>query len=45
MWNDNQAPFTNGIVNGCAWYIVDGGEQDWVYRHTGCNEITIETIG
>ena len=34
--------FSQGIVNGAAWYVVDGGLQDWSYRYAGCNEVTIE---
>ncbi|MBI2431311.1 MAG: carboxypeptidase regulatory-like domain-containing protein [Candidatus Hydrogenedentes bacterium] len=34
--------FSNGIVNGTAWYVVRGGMQDWDYRYLGCPEVTIE---
>lgn len=34
--------FPQGIVNGAAWYVVNGGMQDWHYRYVGCNEVTIE---
>lgn len=40
MWNSTS--FSNGIVNGAAWYVVDGGMQDWNYRYAGCNEFTVE---
>ncbi|MFZ0389494.1 MAG: M14 family zinc carboxypeptidase [Calditrichia bacterium] len=32
----------NGITNGCAWYVVNGGRQDWMYFFEGGREITIE---
>ncbi|CAF0780087.1 unnamed protein product [Rotaria sordida] len=34
--------FNNGITNGAAWYVVDGGMQDWSYAYTSDMEITIE---
>jgi hypothetical protein len=34
--------FTNGITNGCAWYEVLGGRQDWMYCWNGGRETTIE---
>ncbi len=34
--------FTNGITNGCAWYILVGGLQDWSYRFLGSLHVTIE---
>lgn len=34
--------FTNGITNGCAWYAVFGGRQDWMYWWNGGREVTIE---
>lgn len=40
MWNSDE--FENGITNGAAWYVIDGGMQDWNYRFLGCNEVTIE---
>ena len=40
MWSSPQ--FTNGITNGCAWYHIFGGMQDWHYRYAGCNEVTLE---
>lgn len=36
------AAFPGGIVNGAAWYAVNGGMQDWGYRYLGCMEVTIE---
>jgi carboxypeptidase D len=39
--NDPQAP-RDGITNGAAWYVVDGGMQDWNYRYMSDNEVTIE---
>jgi hypothetical protein len=35
-------PFTHGITNGCAWYNINGGMQDWNYVWMGCKEVTIE---
>lgn len=40
MWAS--AEFPQGIVNGAAWYSIDGGMQDWNYRYLGNNEVTIE---
>ncbi len=34
--------FNDGITNGAAWYIIDGGMQDWSYAYTSDMEITIE---
>ncbi len=34
--------FTNGITNGCEWYAVFGGRQDWIYFWHGGRETTIE---
>jgi hypothetical protein len=34
--------FTNGITNGCEWYAVFGGRQDWMYWWNGGREVTIE---
>ncbi len=34
--------FTNGITNGSAWYILQGGLQDWSYRFLGSLHVTIE---
>lgn len=36
------ATFPQGITNGCDWYWVIGGMQDWNYRYLGANEVTIE---
>lgn len=40
MWAS--AYFEDGITNGCAWYRITGGMQDWNYRYLACNEVTIE---
>lgn len=32
----------NGIVNGCQWYAVFGGRQDWITWWHGGREVTIE---
>ncbi len=32
----------NGITNGCAWYAVFGGRQDWMYWRNGGREVTVE---
>ncbi len=34
--------FSQGITNGAAWYEVVGGIQDWLYRYTGCIDLTLE---
>lgn len=34
--------FENGIVNGVAWYTINGGMQDWHYVWQGCHAVTIE---
>ena len=34
--------FANGITNGCEWYAVFGGRQDWMYWWYGSRETTIE---
>ena len=34
--------FPQGITNGCDWYSVTGGMQDWDYRYLGGSEMTIE---
>jgi hypothetical protein len=34
--------FTNGITNGCAWYSLFGGRQDWMYVWHGGREVTVE---
>jgi len=39
---NNASPFFHGTVNGNDWYIVQGGMQDWMYRHLGDNEVTME---
>lgn len=34
--------FPNGTVNGAAWYVMEGGMQDYNYYWNGCMEITFE---
>ncbi len=34
--------FTDGIVNGCDWYAIFGGRQDWIYYFEGGREVTVE---
>jgi hypothetical protein len=34
--------FRDGITNGAAWYVIDGGMQDWSYVFTSDMEITVE---
>jgi hypothetical protein len=34
--------FPNGITNGCHWYVIFGGRQDWIYYWHGGRETTIE---
>jgi len=34
--------FTDGITNGCEWYTIDGGMQDWNYRYHNDLDITLE---
>ena len=34
--------FANGITNGCEWYSIFGGRQDWMYWWHGGRETTIE---
>jgi len=34
--------FPNGITNGCEWYVIYGGRQDWMYWWNGGREVTIE---
>jgi hypothetical protein len=40
MFNNPQFP--QGITNGDEWYEVAGGLQDWSYRYTSDNDITVE---
>jgi len=40
MYNNRAFPF--GITNGAAWYVLNGGLQDWSYVWYGCMEITME---
>jgi hypothetical protein len=34
--------FHDGITNGAAWYVIEGGMQDWSYVFTSDMEITME---
>jgi hypothetical protein len=34
--------FPNGISNGCQWYAIFGGRQDWIYWWHGGRETTVE---
>ena len=34
--------FNDGITNGAAWYVLNGGMQDWSYIYTSTMEVTIE---
>lgn len=34
--------FRDGITNGAAWYVLNGGSQDWNYLEAGCMEVTAE---
>ena len=34
--------FIDGITNGCDWYTLVGGLQDWSYRFLGSLHVTIE---
>ena len=34
--------FRDGITNGAAWYVIEGGMQDWSYVFTSDMEITME---
>ncbi|PIP94309.1 MAG: hypothetical protein COV37_07295 [Bdellovibrio sp. CG11_big_fil_rev_8_21_14_0_20_39_38] len=38
----NSTEFPGGIVNGNAWYEVDGGMQDWSYYYHNDLQVTIE---
>ena len=35
--------FNKGITNGAAWYVIEGGMQDWTYAYTSDMEVTIES--
>ncbi|MDY0017074.1 MAG: DUF2817 domain-containing protein [Candidatus Delongbacteria bacterium] len=37
--------FTDGITNGCEWYTIDGGMQDWNYRYHNDIDMTLEISG
>ena len=34
--------FTDGITNGCEWYTIDCGMQDWNYNYHNDLEVTLE---
>jgi hypothetical protein len=38
----NSTEFPGGIVNGNAWYEVNGGMQDWSYHYHNDLQVTIE---
>lgn len=38
----NTGNWENGIINGRAWFPIDGEMADWNYRFHGCIETTIE---
>ncbi len=38
----NSSEFPQGVTNGAAWYVIDGGMQDWNYHYTDCFELTGE---
>jgi hypothetical protein len=38
----NSSRYKDGIVNGNAWYEVDGGMQDWSYFYHNDLQVTIE---
>jgi hypothetical protein len=38
----NSTEFAHGITNGCAWYNINGGLQDWCYVWMGERNVTIE---
>lgn len=38
----NSTEFPQGVTNGAAWYVIDGGMQDWNYHYTDCFELTGE---
>ncbi|MBN2790379.1 MAG: T9SS type A sorting domain-containing protein [Candidatus Delongbacteria bacterium] len=37
--------FTDGVTNGCDWYSIDGGMQDWNYRYHNDMDMTLEISG
>lgn len=38
----NSTEFPQGVTNGAAWYVINGGMQDWNYYFTDCFELTGE---
>ncbi len=46
--NANSGYFTeldNGVTNGAAWYVIDGGRQDYMNYFQHCREVTVELSG
>jgi hypothetical protein len=39
---DSCVKFRDGITNGAAWYVIEGGMQDWSYVFTSDMEVTME---
>ncbi len=40
--NPAMVDFDNGITNGCEWYEITGGMQDWNYHYYGAMDVTME---
>ena len=38
----SSSSFTNGVTNGCDWYSIDNGMQDWNYRYHNDIDMTLE---
>ncbi len=34
--------YDDGITNGAAWYVIDGGRQDYMNFFHQCREFTLE---
>ena len=41
----SSSSFTDGVTNGCDWYWVIGGMQDWNYRYHNDMDMTLEISG